>query len=104
WMHDRTTAEPRPLTPDAITDEMVKRAKLAAGRHGWFRRFDAPGDEWMHVIAAALIEPPARPEGAEDIARLLTEDLGDFRPPVEPDAIADLLASRGVRVFTEGEN
>lgn len=87
--------QPRPLTPDAITDEMVERARAAYQ--------DAPvsqslNDDIRDMLTAALTEPPARPEGAEDIERLLTEDLGDFSPPVTPEAIADLLAVRGVRV------
>lgn len=88
----------RPLTPDAITDEMVERARAAYQ--------DAPvsqslNDDIRDMLTAALTEPPKRPEGAEEIQRLLTEDLGDFRPPVTPEAIADLLASRGVRVVAE---
>ena len=55
------------------------------------------------ALTAALSEPPARPEGAEEIERLLTEGLGDFSPPATPEAIADLLAVRGVRVIVGAE-
>ncbi|MCT2177442.1 hypothetical protein M3F63_07135 [Brachybacterium muris] len=60
-------------------------------------RSRGPGFEYR------LLDPPAppRPEGAEEIERLLTEGLGDFSPPATPEAIADLLAVRGVRVVTE---
>ncbi|PMC76380.1 hypothetical protein [Brachybacterium sp. UMB0905] len=79
------------------TDEMVERARLA---------YNAiyPSGAWVGGIRAALtaaLTKPQRPDGAEEIERLLTENLGDFRPPVEPEAIADLLASRGVRVVGE---
>ena len=52
-------AESRPLTPDAITDEMVKRGRTAYP-HG-------SDDLIRAVLTAALTEPPKRPEGAEDI-------------------------------------
>jgi len=82
-----------PLTPDAI--EVAIRdcmPKVALDRLSGTQVMRLAED--MH---AALTEPPPRPEGAEDIERLLTEDLGDFSPPVTPEAIADLLAARGVR-------
>lgn len=50
---------------------------------------------WLRDRADQLARQ--RPEGAEEIERLLAEDLGDFSPPVTPEAIADLLAARGVR-------
>src|SRR5690606_38789049 len=82
-----------PLTPDAI--EVAIRdcmPKVALDRLSGTQVMRLAED--MH---AALTEPPPRPEGAEDIERLLTEDLGDFSPPVTPEAIADLRAARGVR-------
>lgn len=105
--------KPAPLTPDAITDEMVERgARVLAdwdGAGGWGTPQwggEIPESAYIHgarkALTAALTEPPARPEGAEEIEALLTEDLGDFRPPATPEAIADLLASRGVRVV-DGE-
>ena len=71
WEKRAVRAESHPLTPDAITDEMVKRAKLKAGELGWFRRFDAPTEEWQAVLTAAFTEPPARPEGAEKVEAVL---------------------------------
>ena len=53
-------AEPRPLTPDAITDEMVERA------HDYWEHNGITSRDWMRgLLAAALTEPPKRPEGAE---------------------------------------
>ena len=77
-------AESRPLTPDAITDEMVERGAIANWRgdvahpdwtfedisdedRGWYR------DNARAVLTAALTEPPARPEGAEDIEALVLD-------------------------------
>lgn len=89
---------PRPLTVDDITDEMRIRAWRAMREwenREWSLTHEQAGDM---VLRAALTPPPSRPEGAEEIERLLTEDLGDFSPPATPEAIADLLAVRGVRV------
>lgn len=57
-------AESRPLTPDAITDEMVERARVAA-LDTYQITVISPG-RMRAALAAALTEPPARPEGAED--------------------------------------
>ena len=56
---------PRPLTPDAITDEMVERALMVNA--------DLRPETVRRMLTAALTEPPARPEGAEDIEVLLFE-------------------------------
>ena len=66
-------AEPHPLTPDAITDEMVKRTAhcIAMQRmpitysHDPDHTAEAFYDDARAVLTAALTEPPARPEGAE---------------------------------------
>ena len=58
-------AESRPLTPDAITDEMVERALMVNA--------DLRPETVRRMLTAALTEPPARPEGAEDIEVLLFE-------------------------------
>ena len=60
----RAAGQPRPLTPDAITDEMVKRARVA-----WLgANINLTPDGFVReILTAALIEPPARPEGAENI-------------------------------------
>ena len=73
-------AESRPLTPDAITDEMVERAREVFAREDWVQPLDPETacelDHKDHAdatrvitaaLAAALTEPPKRPEGAEGI-------------------------------------
>ena len=57
-------AESRPLTPDDITDEMVERARNAPSFDG---RLSPTPRLVREMLTAALTEPPARPEGAEDI-------------------------------------
>ncbi|WP_341856398.1 hypothetical protein [Brachybacterium sp. GPGPB12] len=52
-------AEARPLTPDAITDEMVDRAFRATIPHPAASVSEAVIRE---ILTAALTEPPARPE------------------------------------------
>lgn len=89
----RTQKDPRPLTAD---DGMLSRAVLEARKHRG--TCDAFHSEVQAIVNAALTEPPSRPEGAGEIERLLTEGLGDFSPPATPEAVADLLAVRGVRV------
>lgn len=63
--------EPCPLTPDAITDEMVERA-----RHRFEeldREMGYMRSSWVfrQLLDAALTEPPKRPERAEDIEAAL---------------------------------
>ena len=93
-------ADPRPLTPDAITDEMVQRAR----RRGIELQVDFAhtGAFWAtkQVLTAALTEPPKRPEGAEEIEAILAE-LPDTMMPATDAGRADLLASRGVRAPEE---
>ena len=84
----RAEAEPRPLTP---TDEMVARGMAHIEEKPWTVR---------SLLTAALTEPPARPEGAEEIEALLSE-LPDTMVPATDAGRADLLASRGVRVAPE---
>ena len=68
-------AESRPLTPDAITDEMVERASHCLAMQQmpttYSRDPDVTADKFYDdardVLHAALTEPPARPEGAEGI-------------------------------------
>lgn len=88
-------AESRPLTPDAITDEMVKRGEEAYRKTGRYLSFRS-----VHLIlTAALTEPPARPEGAEEIEALVEESLsGDYLSDAQVQDLADFLAGRGVRV------
>lgn len=61
----------------------------------------------LEQLRAALTEPPARPEGAEDIEALLDDYHEDGltltgRLNVAP--LADYLAGRGVRVVAEEMN
>ena len=71
WEKDliQATENPRPLTPDAITDEMVERARAEAD--AWGHQVSDVG--MRHILGAALTEPPARPEGAEDIERVILD-------------------------------
>jgi len=93
---DLRAAESRPLTPDAITDEMVRRAKAELEAR-------AGGDYYPEtleaVLTAALTEPPARPEGAEEIERLI--ETSPWHLAGSCSAEADWLAEHGVRVVTE---
>ena len=78
-------AESRPLTPDAITDEMVKRAQREEERQcgDW----TAP-TAMRRILAAALTEPP-RPEGAEKVEAVLHQYWsGD----IDGDDLADRIA------------
>ena len=83
----RALAESRPLTPDAITVEMCRRA---------YRAFEKSAS-WEDALIAALTEPPKRPEGAEDIEALIREHV-KANPGTDDASIADWLAERGVRV------
>ena len=62
----------RPLTPDAITDEMAERALRS-----WRYRPGAARvpDTVREMLTAALTEPPARPEGAERWEDFLIDSL-----------------------------
>ena len=58
---------PRPLAPDAITDEMVKRALTVNA--------DLRPKTVRRMLTAALTEPPKRPEGAERWEDFLIDSL-----------------------------
>src|SRR5699024_4610360 len=74
WLRNRLDAlDP---SPTEITDAHVRRAKLKANDFGWFRRFDAPTEEWRQVISAALTEPDPRAENAQDIEDALIDAIG----------------------------
>lgn len=85
--------QPRPLTPDDITDEMVERA--------WNRWLDLnplDRDSMRLTLTAALTEPPARPEGAEELAAAMEARLGEFAlEHIDVDGLADHLATLGYR-------
>lgn len=88
---------PRPLTADDITDEMVERA---------WDFLTGVGETWSHhevlaLLRAALTEPPPRPEGAEGVetALLDADEAGVLASDQERiKRLADFLAERGVRV------
>ena len=80
-------AGPRPLTPDAITNEMVERGRSAY----WGPTYGGNVNERVRaILTAALTEPPKRPEGAEDIEVLLF-DAGVDENRAE---VANFLAAR----------
>ena len=65
-------AESRPLTPDAITDEMVERGRSAY----WGPTYGGSVVGRVRaILTAALTEPPARPEGAERWEDFLIDSL-----------------------------
>ena len=68
WEKRALAAESRPLTPDAITDEMVRRGAQVATPAGV--RYLRP-HEVREILTAALTEPPTRPEGAEKVEAVL---------------------------------
>ena len=68
----RAAEQPRPLTPDAITDEMVERGRSAY----WGPTYGSSvAGRVRAILAAALTEPPARPEGAERWEDFLIDSL-----------------------------
>ena len=72
WLRDRLNdLDPRPLTPDDITDEMVRRGAQAETPAG--TRYLRP-HEVLEVLTAALTEP-TRPEGAERWEDFLIDSL-----------------------------
>ena len=90
-------AESRPLTPDAITDEMVERASHCLAMQQmpttYSRDPDVTADKFYDdardVLHAALTEPPARPEGAEKVEAVLHQYWsGD----IDGDDLADRIA------------
>ena len=102
WMRDgwNTTsnelAELRAtLTPDAITDEMIERGAWQYVKEGYVSWRQTPetvknnARESVHgILRAALTEPPARPEGAEDIEAILHNELPPAR--LDEDEIMNL--------------
>ena len=77
---------PRHLTPDAITDEMVQRLRDEERALGLA---SVSSEETARLLlTAALTEPPARPEGAEDIEAVLYDALPSAR--LDEDEISNL--------------
>ena len=95
-MADLERAEqPRPLAADDITDAGIERAReVWETAHGC----EDVGVTLRRAFVAALTEP-TRPEGAEELARLIaTADVGEWDCGDLADA---LLATGRVRVVTE---
>ena len=99
-------AESRPLTPADITDEMVERGRSAY----WGPTYGGSVVGRVRaILAAALTEPPARPEGAEELGELIgtwtaSEDIAPAQLPTGSLAtLADFLAERGVRAARRDE-
>lgn len=122
----RADEQPRPLTADDISDEMIERAREVLAREEWVQSFDPETADMLdredhadttRVIIAALtaaLTEPTRPEGAENIEAYMREFVASH-PEDHYGELADHLASRGVlppltdktdpaRVATEGEN
>ena len=94
---------PRPLTADDITDEMVRRALDATGRKQTVVN-SLTGSIMRQALTDALTMPPARPEGAEEIEAVLREEWSFSDEDGGEEAFADLagrLAQRGFRVVSE---
>ncbi|MEU2418944.1 hypothetical protein ABZ546_14305 [Brachybacterium paraconglomeratum] len=95
----KRAAVSRPLTPDAITDEMVERAHAAAA--GFGTAADISASATFAMLTAALTEPPQRPDGAEEIDEHLRQAnaaaLGGALTPDQRRALADHLAGFGYR-------
>ena len=92
-------AESRPLTPDAI--EVALRDCMPG-----VALYRLSGTQVMRLaedMHAALTEPPKRPEGAEGLETVIGLNAGKWTNGAEDvRALADLLASKGVRA-TEAE-
>lgn len=86
WEKRALDAEPRPLTPDAITDEMIERARQR-GSEIVGALWDASVVEAM--LTAALTEPPKRPEGAEKVEAVLHQY---WSVDIDGDDLADRIA------------
>ena len=78
-------AESRPLTPDAITDEMVERGRSAY----WGPAYGGSVEERVLAILTAALTEPTRPEGAEKVEAVLHQYWsGD----INGDDLADRIA------------
>lgn len=101
------TAESRPLTRE-VTDEMVLRFWNAFNdvEYGLEDMTLMTIDEVRLGLRAVFTEPPARPEGAEELTVRLRQAGAAIRARLEQDEwndLADHLAAMGVRATTEGE-
>ena len=88
----RLQKNPRPLTADDITDEMVQR-----GDQAW-SALRNPENTFPRliietIIRAALTPPPDRPEGAEELEALIDRASLDGED-ADNESLADYLAAR----------
>ena len=93
WEKSAARVEPRPLTPDAITDEMVERGRdymsINTGQTHTHKAIRG-------VLTAALTEPPARPKGAERFDLVVDAAIRGHSDITSPDvvrAISDAIAA-----------
>lgn len=97
WLRDRLDdlGEPHPVIPGSITDEMVLRFWNAFNdvEDGLEDMTRMTIDKVRLGLRAALAEPPARPEGAEDIERLI-RDAEIEGQGADNEALANYLAAR----------
>lgn len=115
WLRDRLNdlGEPSPLTPDAITNETRERAYRAVAALSacdWDDMSGVAKGGAMALVEAVITEitrpePPARPEGAEEIDEPLRQAnaaaLGGALTPEQRRALADHLAAMHLRVVGE---
>ena len=109
WLRDRLDdlGEPRrtahrPLTPDAITDEMIERGAWQYVEEGYVSWRQTPEtvknnarESVRGILRAALTEPPARPEGAERFDPVVDAAIRGYSDITSPDvvrAISDAIA------------
>ena len=95
WLRDRLDdlGEPRRIAPPAaITDEMVERARNAPSFDG---RLSPTPRLVREMLTAALTEPPARPDGAEQFDAIVDSAIrghSDITDPAVVRAISNALA------------
>lgn len=96
--------EPRPLSPDAISADAYERGvpRLRAAL-GYDMSPLMAHEVVKDIVTAVLTEPPARPEGAEEIEFLIADRLGGDVPGDVIRALADETAERAgaTRLYPE---
>ena len=85
----RAAEQPRPLTPDAITNEMIERGRSAY----WGPTYGGNVNERVRaILAAALTEPPKRPEGATYWDDVIADQVAGDLAPEAIQKLADIIA------------
>lgn len=85
--------QPRPLTPEDITDEMVERARRAEERQCG----DYTSPEGMRDIIAAALTKPHRPEWEAESAERIKGAFWGVELPNEAGEVGDVIANRLAR-------